>query len=137
MLLQFGQNGEAMRLMSGSSYVAADLDPRVIFSSRYRSGLIESFVTTVTVGTSEVSGSFPLAYSYAVPPACFGTAVSGGTILYPYGYSLSTLTDVNSNTSWVNSSEYFIIFSSTSGVHFRIKRLNSTATVTIRLWALG
>jgi hypothetical protein len=137
MLLQFSQNGEAMRLMSGNAYVAADLDPRVIFSSKYRSGVIESFVTTVTVGTAEVAGSFPLAHSYPVSPACFGVAIVGGAILYPYGYSLSTLTDVNSNTSWVNSSEYFVIFASLSGVFFRIKRLSDTATVTIRLWAMG
>jgi len=137
MLLQFAQNGDAMRLMSGDAYVAADLDPRVLFSSKYRSSLIESFVTTITVGTTEVAGDFWLGHNYAVAPACFGVAVANGTILYPYGYSLSTLSDVNSNTSWVNSSEYFVISATISRVFYRIKRLNSTATTTIRLWAMG
>lgn len=135
MLVQFAQNNDIMRVMSGNAYVADDLDPRVVYSSNYRSGQCEFFTTTRSFGTTEISGSFALAGSYGVRPLVLAVAIIGGVSLYPSGWCHAWMTS-ESGTSWVGEGEYFVVRSNLSSVEYRLRQPQS-GSAEIRIWALG
>lgn len=136
MLIQFAQNDDIMRVMSGSAYVADDLDSRVIFSSNYRAGLCESFTASRSFGTSEISGTFALANSYSVRPLVLAVAIIGGVPLYPSGWCHSWMTDPESAQSWVGEADYFVVRTTLSSVQYRLRQ-QSSGTAQIRIWVLG
>ncbi|MEZ0169941.1 hypothetical protein [Microvirga sp. TS319] len=136
MLIQFAQNDDPLRVMSNNAYVADDLDPRVIYSSKYRGGVCEYFTTTRSFGTTEISGTFALAGSYSVRPLVLGVAIIGGAPLYPSGWCNARMTNPNSASSWVGEAEYFIVRSTLSAVEYKLRQPASGSAI-IRIWAMG
>lgn len=136
MLIQFAQNDDILRVMSNNAYVPDDLDPRVVFSSKYRAGLLESFTTTRSFGTSEISGTYPLANSYNVRPLVLAVAIIGGAPLYPSGWCHAWMTNPQSASSWVGEADYFVVRTTLTTVEYRLRQ-QSSGTAQIRIWVLG
>jgi hypothetical protein len=136
MLVQFSQNNDILRVMAGSSYVSNDIDPRVIFSSKYRAGVCDSFSTTFAFGTAETGGTYPLGNTYSVRPLALGVVLVGGVPIYPSGWCHAKQMNPESGTSWVGEAEFFVVRTTSTAVQWRFKS-QSAGTGTLRLWVLG
>jgi len=136
MLLQFLDHpGDPFRVVAGTSPVSDDLDPAVLFSSRWRGGATEFFQTSFGVGGSEVSGTFWFGRSYATVPLALGVAYSPQVgFIYPQGYVHSRKF---SNTVWGYTADYLLIEVTGGYVTFRARRDSGAIDMNLRIWVLG
>jgi hypothetical protein len=132
MRIDFLTPGDPFRVVAGAAPISDDLDPAVLFSSKYRGAVAESFQTTFGAGGS---GTFYFSRTYPAIPLVLAAAYSTAQgIIVPYGYVYGVRTGTGTYSS---SYRYLLLEATQSYCSFFSGNNIYGETLTLKLWVIG
>ncbi len=137
MLIEFARADDPFRVQSGSVHIDADLDPRVLFTTRFPGAFSELLTVPVTVGIPEETGLVAYGRAYSSIPLVLGVVVSsGGRIIYPSAYKYGQV--ANSEGNWDVLNDYVKLEASALNVRYRLcSQDTGSYSGTLKIWVIG
>jgi hypothetical protein len=137
MFIEFARSDDPFRVQSGAAHVSDDIDPRVLFSSRWPGAFAELLTVPFSVGASEISGVVAYGRAYSSIPLVLGAVqVSGGGVFYPYAYTYGQAVGTQGNWSVVN--DFVKLEATTVNVRFRLcSQDGAPYGGTLKIWVIG
>lgn len=135
MFIELARADDPFRVQSGASHVAADLDPRVLFTTRWPGAFAELHTRSVSAGNSESSGTITYERAYSTPPLVLGAIRrSDGGIIYPFAYTYGVQV---SASAWSALNDYLKLEATSTSVRYRICSQSGGYNGTLKVWVVG
>jgi hypothetical protein len=134
MFIEMARADDPFRVQSGSAHIADDLDPRVLFTTRWPGAFAEEHTRSVAAGGAEVVGAITFGRAYGTPPLVLGAWIAGGAVNYPFAYSYGV--KVNT-TAWSCLSNYVKFEVTATSLRYRICRQSGAQSGTLKVWVVG
>jgi hypothetical protein len=137
MLIEFARPDDPFRVQTGTVHVAEDLDPRVLFTTRWPGAFAELLTVPVSVGGNEVTGLVAYGRAYSTTPLVLGAVdQNGGAPLYPSVYTFSE--KVGDQGNWFVARDYVKLEASTVNVRYRFRsQASGSYSGTLKIWVIG
>ncbi|MDF2809493.1 MAG: hypothetical protein K0S56_524 [Microvirga sp.] len=137
MFIEFARADDPFRVQTGAAHIAADLDPGVLFTTRWPGAFAELLTVPVSVGATEVTGTIAYSRSYSSIPLVIGAVDrnSGGP-LYPSAYMYAV--EVGSSGNWSAVNDYIKLEANTVHVRYRLcSQASGSYSGTLKIWVVG